>query len=275
MHPREPLDLLCESRLCRARRPAQRPLQGRAQVHQRRLRLDGAALARVTGQVAVAVKRHRDAEQALDHALVDLACQIDPLLELARGLRLGCDDPRDRRQRRRLSQRPQQVPVGVAELGRGHQAIGEHHSDRPSGGGHRRAHKAHRLREQTRVLGGELAADVAGDLDHAVLAQCARRDRRRLDGHVGLGKLLEVQSVSARRTDPPTGRVIAEDDRPAHPCEMAYRLAQAVVDGVAAGSRPLPLRQHSHEQLEGLDSDGAATRFGGSLHRRYRDVRRG
>ena len=115
MGDREPLHLGGQRRPGGPRRTAQRALERRAQVGERRLRLGGAALARRRGQLAVAVERHRDAEQALDDALVDLAREVDALLELAGLLELGGDDPRHRRERRGLAERPQQAAVGVVQ----------------------------------------------------------------------------------------------------------------------------------------------------------------
>ncbi len=46
---------------------------------------------------------------------MDLAREVDPLLELVGVLGLGGDDPRHRGERRRLAERPQQVPLGVVE----------------------------------------------------------------------------------------------------------------------------------------------------------------
>ena len=50
-------------------------------------------------------------------------------------------------------------------------------------------------------------------------------------------------------------RVVAEDDRPAHPRQPAYGLAQAVIERVRTGRVGLGLRQHGHEQLERIDPE--------------------
>ena len=115
VHARQALDLGHERRLGRARGAAERALNRRAQIGQRLLHLGRAAQAGLGGQVALAVERHRDPEQPLDHALVDLAGQVDPLLELARPLALGGHHARHRGERRRLAERPQQVPLGIVQ----------------------------------------------------------------------------------------------------------------------------------------------------------------
>src|SRR6185437_6080167 len=96
MRARQALDLGAERRLGGTRRAAERALERRPQVRERRLGLLGAALARRGRQLAVAVERHRDAEQPLDDTLVQLAGKVNALLQLAGLLELRGDDPRHR-----------------------------------------------------------------------------------------------------------------------------------------------------------------------------------
>ena len=86
------------------------------------------------------------------------------------------------------------------------------------------------------------------------LAQRLRGERRRLDRHVRVGELLEIESVRAGGAYPAPRGVVAEDHRSAHPREAADRLAQPVVE-VGARRVALGLREHLDEQLERLDAD--------------------
>ncbi len=75
-----PLELGCERRARLRRNRRQRALQRAPQVGKRFLHLDPAALA--LGAVELlGTKRQRDAEQALEHALVDLAREVEALAE--------------------------------------------------------------------------------------------------------------------------------------------------------------------------------------------------
>ena len=219
------------------------------------LGLARAALARLGGQIALAVEGHRDAEQPLNHALVDLAGQVDSVLELVGLLRLRGDDPRHGRQRRGLPQRPQQVDLGVVERWRREQTIGQDHADSPPRRHHRSAHEPHGLGEELEVVRGDLVGEVALDLDDAVLGQRASGELRGLDCHVGGGELLDSEAVGARRAHPPRCPVVAEDQRPAHSREPAHSLAQAVVEVAAGSIALLRLREHLDEQLQRLDSE--------------------
>ena len=163
-------------------RASERALDRLAQLAERRLDLAGAARSHLLGQVAGAVERHRDPEQSLDHALVHLAREVDPLAQLARGLGLGGDVARDRRERGRLPERPQQVPLGgdraaarsrlrsatITPTARPAATIGP--QTIRAGSGSRNA-----------VLGRDLAAEVARGLDHLSSLQRPCRDRRRVD----------------------------------------------------------------------------------------------
>jgi hypothetical protein len=117
---------------------------------------------------------------------------------------------------------------------RGHQAIGQDHADGTARRRHRRAEQAHRLGEQPGVLLRHLRGDVASALDDAILTQRLRGDRGRLDRHMRLGELLEVDAVGPDRAHSTACTVIAEDDRPPHPREPAHRVAQPVIKRVPA-----------------------------------------
>ena len=197
------------------------------------------ALARLGGQVAVAVERHRDAEQALDHALVDLAREVDPLLELARGLGLGGDDPRHRGQRRRLAERPQQVALGVVERRLGQQPVGEDHADRAPGGApsaRRRAAPARGTAPRTRREPGRATSPTIS----------TTRSSRSACAAIGADSTVTWAPANCSRSSPcaPAARtrrlaaVVAEDDRPAHPRQPADGLAQAVVEARRGAGDP-------------------------------------
>jgi hypothetical protein len=200
-----------------------------------------AACVSLAQQIARAVERHRHAEQPLDHSLVDLACEVDPLLELVGLLELGREDARDRGQRRGLSERPQERPVGFLQRRARHQAVGEDHADRAAARRHRRAYQPGRLGDHRRVLVGHLAAEIADRLDDPVLPERPRRDRRRLDRHVLVGKARDVEHVGPRRAHAPAGRVVAEDHRAAHRRQPAHGLAQPVVEALAGDRAHLGL----------------------------------
>ena len=78
------LDLLEQRRLRLGRDAAERPLQRPPQVHQRGLQLGGDPLARLGRELGRAREHELHAEQPLDHALVHVAREVDPLLQLAR-----------------------------------------------------------------------------------------------------------------------------------------------------------------------------------------------
>ena len=78
----QPVELRGQRRLGLPRRAPQRALQRPPQVAQAGLQLDGGALARFGGERHVAGHHEQHGEQALDHALVHFAGQVDALLEL-------------------------------------------------------------------------------------------------------------------------------------------------------------------------------------------------
>ena len=233
MDPRQPFDLGQERRLRVARPATERALERRAQVGQSNLSLRRAPLARRRGQIAIAVQRHRDAEQALDHALVNLAREIDPVLELVCFLSLIGHDSRHRHERGRFAQRPQQIALGVVDRWRRHQPVGEDHADRAAGRGHRSADEPHRLGEQLRVFGRKLVGHVANRLDHPILGQRLNRHRRGLDRDVGFGELFDLERLRARGANATRRAVVAEDDCSAHPRQPTHRGAEPVVEALA------------------------------------------
>src|SRR5581483_7535495 len=82
-------------------------------------------------------------------------------------------------------------------------------------------------------------------------------DRCRLHGHVGTRELLDVEAVGTGGAHAAPRAVVAEDDRPSHPGEAAYGLAQAAVEIVARSA--IGFREHLDEQLECLDAHPGGT----------------
>ena len=225
---RQPVDLGQQRRAGRARDPPERALQRAAKIAERRLRLGRAPSPGVGRQVALAVKRHRDAEQALDHALVDLAREVDPLLKLLERLRA--------RSRRSAPPPPAPRPCRASTAAG---ARSRRSADRPSarsaritpitrlGGRHRRADEPHRLaRPAPHIPAGTGHADRRSSSITWSVRRRLGGDRCRLDRDVGAGKVREIEPVSAGRAHPPARVVVAEDQRAAHAGEPADRLAQ-------------------------------------------------
>ena len=77
----EPGELLAQGRAGVERRRRQRPRERVAQVRERAVQLLGAAAARLLAQLVLRAEHERDAEQPLDHALVQLAREVDARLE--------------------------------------------------------------------------------------------------------------------------------------------------------------------------------------------------
>ena len=124
------------ARVSRGIRP-ERALERLAQVGERSVDLVLAALALLRRErLGARGQRQRDAEQALHDAVVDVAGEVDALLEGARPLLLERRDPRAGGERRDLAQRPQPVGGVVGERGVPGAALREDHADHPA----RRAH---------------------------------------------------------------------------------------------------------------------------------------
>ena len=92
-------------------------------------------------------ERERDAEQALDHALVDLAREVDARLEQARAALLVGGDADARGERRRLPDRPHRAALVVVQLERLAAAVGEDHAQPAPAGRHGRARERGELGE--------------------------------------------------------------------------------------------------------------------------------
>ncbi len=75
----EPFELLGERRHRVPRQRSERPLERAAQLADRLLGLRAAALALLAAQVLGRAERERDPEHPLEHALVDLAGELEPL----------------------------------------------------------------------------------------------------------------------------------------------------------------------------------------------------
>ena len=156
----------------------QGPLQGAAQIAQRLLHLDPAALPLDRVQRLLGAEGQGHAEQPLHDPLVDLPGQLQTLAQppvallLAGGV-AGCRD-----QRRRLAERPQQMALPVGQLEDSAATVGADHPVGAAGGTERRADER-RDPEQLGVLRWNLVLDPVRDDDHLVLQQRPLRDRRR------------------------------------------------------------------------------------------------
>ena len=230
----------------------ERPLERAAQVGERLLHLDPAALALRLVERLLGAQRERHAEQPLEHALVDLARQLEPLGQAPRPLLLARHVARRRDQRGRLPERPQQVPLAVGELEPPAAAVGADHPVRAPRRAQRRAHER-RDPEQLGVLGRDLLLDPLGDHDHLVLEQRALRDRRVDERRAQRRQLLERGPVRADRAHAPAVGVGHEDRRPPHRRQPADRLADPVVE---LGRRRLhvDVGEQLDEHLERLDA---------------------
>ena len=191
------------------------------------------------GQRRVARDDQQHAEQPLDHALVHLAREVDPLLQLARASLLEGRVARGLGQRGGLAERPEQVALLVGQRAP-RAAVGEDHAA-PAPARRERAADERRVVEQVAEGLGHLARDRLGvHLDHAVLLERLARDRRRLHGHARVREAVEVEPVCARGAHAPVRLVVAEDHRAVHRREPADRLAERRVEAVGG---PVGLRR--------------------------------
>src|SRR5262249_55719798 len=131
-------DLVRERRCRWPSNATERLLQRLFELAKRALDLRGCAAAFLGRELAFAVERHGDAEQPLHHSVVNLACDVDPLPQLARPLALERRDAGRSGERCRLAQRPQQVVLTLAER-RPALAIGKRNADPAAGCGERDA----------------------------------------------------------------------------------------------------------------------------------------
>ena len=219
-------------------------------------------------QIALAVERHRRPRTGAGsrprgyRAPRSMRCS-----SCLAALGLRGHDPHHRRQRRRLAERPQQVPVGVVESG-GSAAAGRRRSRRP------------RVppRPSARIPAG--SARGTGPRTRRGTGR-SRRRRSRAPGPraatepaIGADSTVTCASANCSRLSPcePTARtrrlaaVVAEDHRPAHLGQPAHRVAQPVVEAVAARRRVLLLGEHADEQLERLDPDRGSVLLGCGVH---------
>ena len=247
----EALDLRRQRRPGRTRGATERALQRGAQVDQRGLHLLGARSRAPASSGRRRGEHERDAEEPLHDAVVDVAREVDALLELARALGLVGRDPRARRERERLAERPQQVAPAVVQRGVLGQRLGQDHAGRAPARGHRDVDERV-LADELGERGVDLVRLGRADLDHAVLRQRTRRHRRGLHADVHVDEGLERHPVRAGRAHLAQRRVVAEDDRPAHAGDVADRLGQARVEPLAV-LVVLDPRQDVDQQLDRRD----------------------
>ncbi len=232
----------------------QRPRERSAQIGERHLHLGGAAALAVAIEQLLARERERDPEQALHDALVDLAREVDPLLQLAALLVVRGDLAGDRCHRDRLTERPQQMSLVVVHLRQARFALGHHNTDVATRGGHRRADDAH-AREQLAHVRRHLEVLGAEDLQHTVLDERPPRGRHRVDRHEQVRELLQLDAVSPHRAYASPRAVVAHEHRALHRREAADRLAQAAEERVRRRALADTREQVGHH-LEHLDVTG-------------------
>ena len=206
------LELGGERRAGRRRRAPERALQRGAQLAERGAHLGRAARPRLGAQRLLGGQRERHAEQALDDAVVDVAREVDALLELARALAVVRRGARGRRQRERLAEHPQQLAAWLVDRRGAGVGLGEDDADPAPGRDDRDVDERVVADELCEVL-GDVVAVACEHLDDAVLGQRLARDRRGLDGHVAGGEAVESEPVRAARLDAAAGVVVAEDHR--------------------------------------------------------------
>jgi hypothetical protein len=230
----QPVELGRERRVRRRRRAPERALQRRAQLAERGAHLDRAARPCLGAQRLLGRQRQRDAEQALHDAVVDVAREVDALLELARALAVVRRDPRRRRERERLAEHPQQLPARLVDRRRAGGRLGEDDADPAARGDDRHVHERV-VADELREVVGDVMALGREHLDHAILGQRSARDRRRLDGHVSGREAVEREPVRTTRLDAPAGVVVAEDHGPIHARDPADRLGETRVELLRPG----------------------------------------
>ena len=236
--PREPVELAAQRHAGVHRRGRERPLEGVAQVGQRRLHLVGAAAPRLVAQPRLRPERQRDAEQALHHALVDLAGEVDPGLEQPRAALLVGRDAHARGERRRLADRPHGAALVVVQLERLAAAVREDHAEPAAAGRHGGARERGQLGE-VGVAGRHPALEVIGHLHHPVLGEGHLGDRRLLEAPVHAREQVRVEPVAAHGDHEPARLVVEHQPGAPHRRLAAERLAEAVVEAAAAGPRAL------------------------------------
>ena len=192
-------DLLGERRLGRGGGAAERPLHRRAQVAERRLHLLGAAPARLLVKRLVAGERERDAEEALHDALVDLAREVDALLERDRALVLAGRGARHRRERRHLAEDPEHLALGRGERRSLAAAVAEDRAHPASARRHRRdrrpcAPRAARRSRREACRSRSSALSSTRSCSSASRASAARLQREEV-----AGEQREVDAEAARR----------------------------------------------------------------------------
>ena len=148
-------------------------------------------------EAALGAEHERDAEQPLDHSLVDLAREVDP--------------GRSRRARSCWLVAIRALAASAAVLPSVHivcrsvsvsvkcaaAAVGEDHAEPAPAGRRRRAGERRRPRRSARSAPGTSLSRCSDDLDDAILAKRALRDRRLLERPVDLVQQPRLDAVAA------------------------------------------------------------------------------
>ena len=269
----QPSQLLAQGRAGVEAGRRQRLGEGVAQVVQRALHLVGAALTDLLAERTLGAQHQRHAEQALHHALVDFAGEVDAGLEQARATLLARGDPHAGRERGGLAERPHRVALGLRELEAGAAAVGEDHPQPAPARGDRRAGEVLDA-GHVRVARGHPALEVAGGLHHAVLRQRHLRDRGLLERAVDAAQQIRPRSRGCPRHHELARLVVEQQAGALHARHVAQRHAEPVVEAGAAGAGvAVELAQQLDDHVERVRARRGrhvecSTRYAGERDRR-------
>ena len=213
----------------------------------------GAAL--VGGQRLPGAEREGEAEQPLHHPVVDLAGELDPLVELARALVLAGGPLDARRERGEAAEREHRLALLGGELEAAAAAVGEDHPEPAAAGRDRRAGDRGDPGE-ARVARRHLALEVLRGGDHPVLGQRALSDRRLVERALDLAEQRLVDAVRADRAHRAGRGVVEQQPGALHRRQPAERLADVVVELAGLG-RGVELGDQAGEDLDRLGMGGS------------------
>ena len=197
--------------------------------------------------LVVGAEDEDEAEQALDHALVDLADKVDPLRQAPRGLALDRRLLDARRQRRELAERPHRLALVGGQLELAAAAVGEDDAEPPSPGGDGGAGDGRDPGEAC-IARRQLLLEPLRCLDDLVGGQGPLRDRGLVEGPLDTRQEAGIDAVAADGADDPQRGVVEIEPGPFHRREPADRLAEAVVELADLGAR-VDLRQKTDENV--------------------------
>ena len=194
-----------------ALRAASRTTEGGAELAEHRLQLVVAREPVGGRELLAGAQREHQPEEALDHPLVDLAHERDPLVELASALVLAGGALDARRKRRKPSERQHRLALLLDELETAAPTVGEDHAQPAATGRNRRAGDGGDAGE-TGVAGWDFALEVLRCRHHAILGQRPLRDRSLVERSFELRYEALVDAVRADRANG-AGRGVIQQQR--------------------------------------------------------------